>query len=42
MDAERVIAERPFSPCGFPKGQGEHLAEGWKANYWQPLEQFLS
>jgi activator of HSP90 ATPase len=31
-----------FTHSGFPKGQGEHLAQGWKANYWQPLEQFLS
>jgi len=23
---------------GFPKGDGEHLAEGWKINYWQPME----
>lgn len=26
---------------GFPKGQAEHLAAGWKLNYWQPLEKFL-
>ena len=23
-------------------GQGEHLAAGWKANYWEPLEKFLA
>ena len=27
---------------GFPKGQAEHLAAGWKANYWEPLERFLA
>lgn len=27
--------------AGFPQGQAQHLAEGWKANYWQPLEKFL-
>jgi uncharacterized protein YndB with AHSA1/START domain len=27
---------------GFPKGQAEHLAQGWKENYWQPLERFLA
>jgi activator of HSP90 ATPase len=27
---------------GFPKGQAEHLAAGWKLNYWQPLEKFLA
>jgi activator of HSP90 ATPase len=27
---------------GFPKGEGEHLAAGWKANYWEPLGKFLA
>lgn len=31
-----------FEHTGFPKGDAQHLAEGWKVNYWQPLEQFLS
>jgi activator of HSP90 ATPase len=26
---------------GFPDGQGQHLAAGWKANYWEPLEKYL-
>jgi uncharacterized protein YndB with AHSA1/START domain len=26
---------------GFPDGTGEHLAGGWKANYWEPLEEYL-
>jgi activator of HSP90 ATPase len=26
---------------GFPKGLAEHLAEGWKINYWQPMEKLL-
>jgi activator of HSP90 ATPase len=30
-----------FDHTGFPKGDGEHLAEGWKINYWEPLEKFL-
>ena len=30
-----------FDHLGFPEGQGPHLAEGWKANYWEPLEKFL-
>jgi len=30
-----------FDHNGFPKGQAEHLAEGWKSNYWEPLRQFL-
>jgi activator of HSP90 ATPase len=28
--------------AGFPKGRGEHLAAGWKANYWEPLQKFLA
>src|SRR5712692_10593614 len=30
-----------FDHTGFPKGAGEHLAGGWKMNYWEPLEKFL-
>jgi activator of HSP90 ATPase len=31
-----------FDHTGFPIGQAEHLAEGWKGNYWEPLEKFLT
>ncbi|MBM7655225.1 SRPBCC family protein [Neobacillus cucumis] len=31
-----------FDHVGFPEGQGEHLAEGWKDNYWVPIEKYLS
>lgn len=31
-----------FDHTGFPKGLGEHLAAGWKAHYWEPLETFLA
>jgi len=30
-----------FDHTGFPKGTAEHLAEGWRINYWEPLEKFL-
>ena len=30
-----------FDHTGFPKGLAEHLAAGWKAHYWEPLEKFL-
>ena len=30
-----------FEHRGFPDGTGEHLAEGWKQNYWEPLQQYL-
>jgi activator of HSP90 ATPase len=31
-----------FDHTGFPKGDAEHLAAGWKMNYWEPLEKFLA
>ena len=31
-----------FDQAGFPQGKGEHLADGWKGNYWEPLEKYLS
>jgi activator of HSP90 ATPase len=31
-----------FDHTGFPTGQAEHLAAGWKGNYWEPLERFLA
>jgi uncharacterized protein YndB with AHSA1/START domain len=30
-----------FDHTGFPKGTAEHLAAGWKMNYWEPLEKLL-
>ncbi len=31
-----------FDHTGFPEGKAQHLAEGWKANYWEPLQKYLS
>lgn len=31
-----------FDHTGFPEGLGPHLAEGWKANYWEPLAKYLA
>ena len=31
-----------FDHTGFPNGQGQHLAYGWKSNYWEPLAKFLA
>jgi activator of HSP90 ATPase len=31
-----------FDHGGFPKGDAEHLAAGWKMNYWEPLQKFLA
>lgn len=30
-----------FDHAGFPEGKGQHLADGWKANYWEPLGKYL-
>jgi activator of HSP90 ATPase len=26
---------------GFPAGLGQHLADGWHANYWEPMKKYL-
>ena len=31
-----------FDHTGFPSGSGKHLAVGWEAHYWEPLEKYLS
>lgn len=31
-----------FDHTGFPKGQAEHLAVGWRGNYWEPLAKYLA
>jgi activator of HSP90 ATPase len=28
--------------AGFPNGRGQHLAEGWHSNYWEPLQKYLA
>ncbi|HET9388509.1 MAG TPA: SRPBCC domain-containing protein [Steroidobacteraceae bacterium] len=31
-----------FDHAGFPVGQADHLAQGWYANYWDPLHKLLT
>lgn len=31
-----------FDHKGFPQGDAEHLASGWKTNYWEPMGKLLS
>lgn len=31
-----------FDHTGFPQGDAEHLLDGWKINYWEPLAKFLA
>ncbi len=30
-----------FDHTGFPKGEAESLASGWKAHYWEPMQKLL-
>jgi|SRR5579859_3004667 len=30
-----------FEHTGFPKGQAEHLASGWKEHYWETLTRYF-
>ena len=31
-----------FDHSGFPAGKAQHLAAGWHAHYWEPLERILA
>ena len=31
-----------FDHAGFPPDQKAHLAGGWKANYWEPMEKYFA
>jgi predicted TIM-barrel fold metal-dependent hydrolase len=31
-----------FDHTGFPEGQAQHLADGWKEHYWDTLEKYLA
>lgn len=42
LSAQGADTKLVFDHTGFPAGQAEHLAEGWKANYWEPLAQHLA
>jgi activator of HSP90 ATPase len=41
LAAQGSGAKLVFDHTGFPEGQGQHLADGWKSNYWQPLTKYL-
>jgi activator of HSP90 ATPase len=38
QDSSRLTLDH----TGFPHGQAQHLADGWKANYWEPLQKYLA
>jgi len=31
-----------FDHTGFPNGKADHLAAGWKTNYWEPLHKYFA
>jgi activator of HSP90 ATPase len=31
-----------FDHAGFPAGEAQHLADGWKVNYWRPMAKVLA
>jgi len=31
-----------FDQTGFPASDAEQLAQGWKMNYWQPMDKVLA
>jgi|SRR5580658_492722 activator of HSP90 ATPase len=37
-----VATKIVFDHTGFPKGEAEVLASGWKAHYWEPLGKLLA
>lgn len=42
LQADGTGTRLVFDHTGFPVGQAEHLAQGWKANYWDPLTRYLA
>jgi activator of HSP90 ATPase len=40
--AEGASTKVVFDHTGFPQGDAEHLAAGWKSHYWEGLEKFLA
>ena len=42
LNAEGSGTRIVFDHSGFPEDQGDHLAAGWKSNYWEPLEKYLA
>jgi activator of HSP90 ATPase len=42
LSANGAGATIQFDHTGFPVGQADHLAAGWKGNYWDPLRKYLA
>ena len=42
LKAEGTGTRLVFDHTGFPVGQADHLASGWKSNYWDLLSRFFA
>jgi activator of HSP90 ATPase len=42
LEAQESATKLVFDHIGFPTGTAEHLAAGWRGNYWEPLERFFA
>ena len=42
LEHQESATKLEFDHIGFPVGTAEHLAAGWRGNYWEPLERFLA
>jgi activator of HSP90 ATPase len=42
LTEQRARTKVTFDHTGFPRGEAEHLAAGWQAHYWDPLDKLLS
>ena len=42
LAAEGAGTRLSLDHTGFPAGQAQHLADGWKGNYFEPLGRYLS
>lgn len=42
LSEQNSVTRLVFDHTGFPAGKAEHLADGWKANYWEPMRKYLA
>lgn len=42
LTAQDAGTKLVFDHTCFPAGQARHLADGWKANYWTPMQKYLA
>ncbi len=38
LEADGEGTKLVLDHSSFPEGQGEHLAQGWQKNYWEPMK----